>query len=419
MFKKILFLFTVLLSLQISAQENKIGSNGNVGIGTTTPNANTLLHITSTTSGDAVLLLEADTDNNNESDNPTIQLRQDGNSVGLDIGISSSNIINFRTKYNSTLTDALNIRADNGNVGIGTTTPTAKLDVKGKIRIQGANSTDNNSPGIVLVTADDFLYDGEYLNHYGIGFHKNDDGASQLGSNLYLSGYFGVDIFAGGKNRFRVTQHGKVGIGTTIPNAYLDIGYNINSKKLGVIFGHLHEGNTSGDGTFLGVRGYGTQLRDYNGKSFAIEHNFYGVKNSSISFYRGGSTHGGFITFSTDENIERLRISTNGNVGIGTSTPNAKLTVAGNIHSREVKVTVDAGADYVFEEEYKLKELSELEAYLKENKHLPEVQSASEMETDGIELAKMNILLLKKIEELTLYVISIEKDNKRQEDKIP
>ena len=100
----------------------------------------------------------------------------------------------------------------------------------------------------------------------------------------------------------------------------------------------------------------------------------------------------------------------NGNVGIGTTNPTSKLTVAGNINSREVKVTVDAGADFVFENNYNLPSLDSVDKYIKENKHLPEIASADEMKKDGINLSQMNIKLLQKIEELTLY--SIEQNKK-------
>lgn len=105
----------------------------------------------------------------------------------------------------------------------------------------------------------------------------------------------------------------------------------------------------------------------------------------------------------------------NGNVGIGTTNPTSMLTVAGNIASREVQVTVDAGKvpDYVFENDYKLKSLLEIEEYIKTNKHLPEIPSAKEIEKNGLMLAEMNIALLKKIEEMTLYMIE---QNKRIEN---
>jgi hypothetical protein len=99
----------------------------------------------------------------------------------------------------------------------------------------------------------------------------------------------------------------------------------------------------------------------------------------------------------------------NGNVGIGTINPTSKLTVAGNINSREVKVSVDAGADFVFERDYALPSLQEVEKFVTENKHLPEIASAKEMQREGINLSEMNIKLLQKIEELTLYVIEQQK----------
>lgn len=102
----------------------------------------------------------------------------------------------------------------------------------------------------------------------------------------------------------------------------------------------------------------------------------------------------------------------NGNVGIGTSNPTEKLTVAGNIHAREVKVTVNAGADFVFENDYNLNSLDFLDKFIKENKHLPEIASAQEMQKDGINLSEMNIKLLQKMEELTLYVIEQNKEIK-------
>jgi hypothetical protein len=100
-----------------------------------------------------------------------------------------------------------------------------------------------------------------------------------------------------------------------------------------------------------------------------------------------------------------------GNIGIGTTKPDAKLTVKGIIHTEEVRVDLNvAGPDYVFEEDYKLPSLQEVAAYVKKNKHLPDVPAAKEMEANGVNLGEMNMLLLKKIEELTLYVIELKKE---------
>jgi hypothetical protein len=108
-----------------------------------------------------------------------------------------------------------------------------------------------------------------------------------------------------------------------------------------------------------------------------------------------------------------------GNVGIGTTTPGSfKLAVEGKIGAREVQVTLqNPWPDYVFEPTYNLKPLAEIETYIKENKHLPEVPSAAAMEKNGVLLGEMNMLLLKKIEELTLFLIEQNKEIKKLRDE--
>ncbi|MCS3798188.1 hypothetical protein [Niastella sp. OAS944] len=110
----------------------------------------------------------------------------------------------------------------------------------------------------------------------------------------------------------------------------------------------------------------------------------------------------------------------NGSVGIGTNSPgNFKLAVEGGIAARSVKVTTAAFADYVFEPTYKLRPLSSVESYINENKHLPGMPSAKEVEKDGgFELGNMNVKLLEKIEELTLYVIELKKENEQMKKEI-
>jgi hypothetical protein len=109
-----------------------------------------------------------------------------------------------------------------------------------------------------------------------------------------------------------------------------------------------------------------------------------------------------------------------GSVGIGTTnTKGFKLAVEGNtaingtLKAKEIKVKTNIWADFVFAPNYKLRPLSEVESYIKENKHLPEIPSEAEVKEEGISVSEMNAKLLQKIEELTLYVVEL---NKRVKD---
>jgi len=221
--------------------------------------------------------------------------------------------------------------------------------------------------------------------------------------------------------QMRIDNNGNVGIGTTTPKAKLDVGAFINDVQLGTVFGRLPEGNTEGDGTYLGVMGYGTQS-SYNSKSFSIEHHFYGQTNSSINFFRGGGKTEGYMTFNTNNNSEKMRINANGNVSIGTTDADptgAMLTVKGSIHTKEVIIDLNAPlADFVFTPTYKLMPLHEVEQYVTTNSHLPEMPSAAEVSKNGLSVGEMQNKLLKKVEELTLYVIEQQKTINQQSTKI-
>lgn len=119
-----------------------------------------------------------------------------------------------------------------------------------------------------------------------------------------------------------------------------------------------------------------------------------------------------------------------GKIGIGTKAPDELLTVKGTIHTQEVKVDLQGAVapDYVFEHyfhgfsrympEYKLISLYELEDFVKTNHHLPKVPSAATLDEKGLSLKEMNLLLLEKIEELTLYTIQQQKEIDALKEKV-
>jgi hypothetical protein len=121
--------------------------------------------------------------------------------------------------------------------------------------------------------------------------------------------------------------------------------------------------------------------------------------------------------------VERLSIDQNGTVRIGVdhtfstqqsgqTIANTKLAVAGTIRAEEVIVHLKNNwPDYVFSENYVLLPLSDVEKFIQKNHHLPNIPSATEVATSGNNLGEMDALLLRKIEELTLYMIQLKKDN--------
>ena len=148
-----------------------------------------------------------------------------------------------------------------------------------------------------------------------------------------------------------------------------------------------------------------------------------GTGNSLLFASSSSSNYGDFGIKITNDGLNFFRpnngspinnllfISSLGNIGVGTSNPVHKLSVNGTVQAKELIVTMLANdwPDYVFDPEYRPINLEELGQYVKYEKHLPGVPSANEISSEGLNVGEMNVILLQKIEELTLYVIELQK----------
>ena len=311
---------------------------------------------------------------------------------------------------------------NNGNLGIGTTAPAEKLSLytagSTKVVTQYGNGTgsgysvgmNTDGTGMVWHTANktitfgtnnaermrinsggtvDFLSttqskgyrtmpDNTNYHHFVSNITSNAavyiNQAAASGAILRLSS----GIATANQNvKFTFENNGNLGVGTTTPAEKLSL-YTAGNTKVVTQYG-----NGTGSGFSVGMSTEG---------------------NGSI-----WHTAAKVISFGTS-NAERMRIHSNGNIGIGTASPDYKLDVVGNVRAHSVQISTAKTADFVFEKDYPLMSLSEVESFITANKHLPEVAPASEMIEKGIDMAEMQIKLLQKVEELTLYAIQQQKE---------
>lgn len=169
-----------------------------------------------------------------------------------------------------------------------------------------------------------------------------------------------------------------------------------------------------GDNTFGSYNRVSIAFTYYNTGSYrhfiATRHEANRPDYNAIEFYTCDGTSNG--TFPNNA-VHGLTIM-NGKVGIATGegvNPQNALDVNGTIRAK--KVMVETGwADFVFKNDYKLMSLSDLENFIQQNGHLPEIPTESQVKKDGVDLGEMNARLLQKVEELTLYIIEIDKELK-------
>jgi hypothetical protein len=220
-------------------------------------------------------------------------------------------------------------------------------------------------------------------------------------------------------------SNGNVGIGTDIPSSKLEVVGQINSftvssgqfdvntstKNFVNFSGNVHGSALissnlyfSNDGVMKIAKTHGT----ISGSAILIPGNLQ-PNQGKILFYTSNPD-------SVTENqvfsgVISMEITGNGNVGIGKENPSNKLDVNGTIHSKEVKVDMTGWSDFVFKKEYNLPTLEEVEKHIAEKGHLENIPSEKEVLKNGINLGEMNAKLLQKIEELTLYMIEMKKEN--------
>ena len=346
-----------------------------------------------------------------------------------------------------------------GNVGIGTTTPSFPLTVSGEVNASqgfftsGYNNSFNNQGGYMMWNLTTDLGETDFINNQGLGLG---------GFRWYNTPRSGSPL----TNLMTLTGSGNLGIGTTSPITNLQI--DPNGSGGGILIGNSNTSSggytslfmnissyTSGSGTIQCISSagssYGNLLLNPSGGNVGI-----GTTSPSENLTITGTVSPVILIKSTNEtnstgglligqtsapisyissperdlsidwgwpNTLILGDTEQGNyggkivipsaqVGIGTSNPQSLLAVNGTVTATEVKVTQTGWSDYVFHPGYKLKPLSQVAAYIHKNNHLPDIPSAKQIESKGLNLGDMEKKQMQKIEELTLYQINA--DNRAQ-----
>ncbi len=370
-------------------------TTGYLGLGTTTPGRE--LHINSATGSQIKL--------ESTSNGAWSGLEWSANNGGFD---AYSGILDNDGRYfvdvNSDGEDLTILQ--NGNLGVGTNSPNFRLDVNGQIGVKGQRLLDDNGSSLLM------------------------------GDLAGGDGYRALTLRAGDQDRIYINTSGNVGIGTNGPTAKLDVNgtaiisglTTLNNSLTISSNGHTTINNVTTLNNDVSINGTMTFGQTSSIPAAAISHYTNGylymkggisgtiiADDGAINTVRIADGSNGYFMVETGDGTEKFRINSSGNVGIGTSSPQEKLAVDGSILAKKVRVST-AGADwpdYVFSPNFKLKTLSELETYIKTNKHLPEVPSAKEVEKEGLDLGKMDATLLKKVEELTLYLIEVNKNQEK------
>ncbi|CAI9675320.1 MULTISPECIES: hypothetical protein [Elizabethkingia] len=272
-------------------------------------------------------------------------------------------------------------KPNTGFVGIGTTNPISNLEIASPtatltLSTNQASGTAENP----LYPKIDFL---GYANWPKARITAAEQTYNTHGSKLsfFVNDGTGATSL---KEMMTINQDSNVGIGTTNPQAKLDV-----NGKISIASGYPIQ--LAGNQPYHGIQ--------YSNNGFA---NTF-VDGPVIYGWSGGGLG---IKREVGESLA-LKWNAAGNVA-----------VTNKLEAKEIKVTTTPTADFVFEDSYQLPDLESVEKHIKEKKHLPEIASAAEMQKDGVNIGDFQIKLLQKIEELTLYQIQLNKEvtNLKQEN---
>jgi hypothetical protein len=246
---------------------------------------------------------------------------------------------------------------------------------------------------------------------------------------LVLLGTMSYAQWSGGTGNQYLLTPGNVGIGTTSPSASIQV---VETAKLaGLVLNttvtptgsipfnvgqiDLRFNGTAGDFYRMALRknmsnSHMEMLQTLHSSANGQTMNFLFVDLNAQKFQmQSGIIDAEFL------NSGNFLLNNGGAVGIGmgaTAIPaGTKLAIAGKVSCKEIEVTLTGLPDYVFNKDYKLRSLYDVESFVNENKHLPDVPSEGEVVKNGLNLGDMNSTLLKKVEELTLYMINLQKEN--------